>query len=112
MCLYLSVDLDKLSEPNERADDELGNGGMATEAQKKYCNMLIEQLCEIDPKPNVEPIDRLLGAIRKAGGTNMCTKDEPFDRVTQENCSKLIEFLKRCVNTEKRKAKRRGDSSG
>jgi len=99
----------KKQNKKKKADTE-GNNGMASKAQQRYCWALIYQLCELDPKPDVEPVERLLGAIRKKGGTNICTKDDPFSHVTQENCAELIEFLKRCVNTAKRQAKRRGEA--
>ena len=99
----------KPSAPKKPAKAE-GNNGMATNAQQRYCWVLIYRLCEADPKPDKEPVERLIGAIIKYGGTNICTKEDPFSHVTQENCAKLIEFLKRAVNTAEKRALRRGET--
>jgi hypothetical protein len=87
-----------------------GNYGMATPEQQKLCWRYCYRLKELDPNPNSADVgDRMVGAIRKVCGTNMTPKEDPFRCVTQESCAKLIEQLKRYVNTAERKAKRQGE---
>lgn len=50
--------------------------------------------------------ERFKGALWKVCGINIVSQKEPFRAVTQEDCSKLIEQLKRYVNTAERRAKR------
>lgn len=95
----------KKQEPRE----QLGNDGMATREQQALCWRYCYRLRELDPRPNsAEAADRLLGAIDKVLGVT-ASKKEPFRWVDQEQASKLIEQLKRYVNTAERQARRRGD---
>lgn len=88
---------------------ELGNDGMATKEQQALCWRFCYRLKELDPNPNSADVgDRLVGAIEKILGIT-ATKKQPFIWVNQEQCSKLIEQLKRYVNTAERRAKRQGD---
>lgn len=96
-----------------RDDEELGYNGMATPGQQRMCWRYCYRLKELDPNPgSAEVFERLKGAIKKVCGTNIIPTDDPFRCVTQEQCAKLIEQLKRYVNTTERRAKRQGDGSG
>lgn len=88
---------------------DAGCYGMATPEQQSLCWRYCYRLKELDSNPqSAEPIDRLMGAISKVLGVTS-SKQEPFRWVDQEQCSKLIEQLKRYVNTAERRAKRRGE---
>lgn len=90
-----------------------GNYGMATKEQQNLCWRYCYRLKELDPNPDSADVgDRMAGAVRKVCGTNIVTKEDPFRCVTQESCAKLIEQLKRYVNTAERRAKRQGDKVG
>ena len=73
------------------------------------------RLCELDEKPMlhengtlVTPGERMAGAIRAILGNNMTQPGgEIFDRVHFDEGVKLIENLKRYVNSAERKAKER-----
>lgn len=94
-------------------DDELGYNGMATPDQQRLCWRYCYRLKELDSNPDsAEVFERLKGAITKVCGTNIIPTGDPFHCVTQEQCSKLIEQLKRYVNTAERRAKRQGGGSG
>lgn len=94
-------------------DNEPGNNGMATPDQQRLCWRYCYRLKELDPNPDsAEVFDRLKGAIAKVCGTNIIPHDDPFRCVTQEQCSGLIEQLKRYVNTAERRAKRQGQGDG
>lgn len=87
-----------------------GSYGMATKEQQNLCWRYCYRLKELDPNPDSADVgDRMVGAIRKVCDTNIVAKEDPFRCVTQESCAKLIEQLKRYVNTAERKAKRQGD---
>ncbi len=97
----------------KKADKEPGDNGMATKEQQALCWRYCYRLKELDPNPeSADVFERLAGAIRKVCGTNMVPKTDPFRWVDQDNCSKLIEQLKRYVNTAERRAKRQGEMSG
>lgn len=107
----------KLANPNhkphkikKKADNsEIGCNGMATPEQQNLCWRYCYRLKELDPNPfSADVGDRLLGAIDKVLGVT-ASKKEPFRWIDQEQCSKLIEQLKRYVNTAERKAKRQGE---
>ena len=99
---------------SKRNDDgEIGYYGMATPDQQRLCWRYCYRLKELDSNPDsAEVFERLKGAITKVCGTNIIPTGDPFHCVTQEQCSKLIEQLKRYVNTAERRAKRQGDGSG
>ena len=101
-------------EPKKKErDEELGYNGMATPSQQKLCWRYCYRLKELDPSPDsAEVFDRLKGAIIKVCETNIIPAEDPFRCVTQEQCSKLIEQLKRYVNSAERRAKRQGGESG
>lgn len=89
--------------------DELGYNGMATKEQQALCWRYCYRLRELDPRPDsAEAADRLLGAIDKVLGVT-ASKKEPFRWIDQEQASKLIEQLKRYVNTAERRARRQGE---
>ena len=97
----------------KKSDKEPGDNGMATKEQQALCWRYCYRLKELDPNPeSADVFERLAGAIRKVCGTNMVPKTDPFRWVDQDNCSKLIEQLKRYVNTAERRAKRQGEMSG
>ncbi len=97
----------------KKSDKEPGDNGMATNEQQALCWRYCYRLKELDPNPeSADVFERLAGAIRKVCGTNMVPKTDPFRWVDQDNCSKLIEQLKRYVNTAERRAKRQGEMSG
>ena len=101
--------------PNEKRskDETAGYNGMATPSQQKLCWRYCYRLKELDPSPDsAEVFDRLKGAIIKVCETNIIPAEDPFRCVTQEQCSKLIEQLKRYVNSAERRAKRQGGESG
>ncbi len=83
--------------------------GMATSEQQSLCWKLCYQLDNISPS-TADVGDRMVGAISKVLGVT-ATKKEPFRWINQEDCSKLIEYLKRYVNSAKRKP-RRGEKCG
>ena len=86
-----------------------GNNGMATKEQQSLCWRFCYRLKELDDNPqSADAGDRLIGAITKILGIT-ASKKEPFRWVNQEQCSKLIEQLKRYVNTAERRSKRHGD---
>lgn len=88
---------------------ELGNNGMATKDQQALCWRFCYRLKELDPNPlSADVGDRLVGAITKVLDVT-ATKKEPFRWVNQEQCAKLIEQLKRYVNTAERRKRRQGD---
>lgn len=94
--------------PKKIAKDQ-GSNGMATKEQQNLCWRYCYRLKELDSDPNSADVgDRMIGAIRKVCDTNIVTKEDPFRCVTQESCAKLIEQLKRYVNTAERRAKRQG----
>lgn len=110
----------KLADPNHKPhkirkktdNTEIGNNGMATPEQQKLCWRYCYRLKELDRNPNSADVgDRLLGAIDKVLGVT-ASKKEPFRWIDQEQCSKLIEQLKRYVNTAERRAKRGERSVG
>lgn len=94
----------------EAGDEEIGSYGMATKEQQRLCWRYCYRLKELDTKPNPTDVgDRMVGAIRKVCSTNIISKEDPFRCVTQDDAAKLIEQLKRYVNTAERRAKRQGD---
>lgn len=96
--------------PKKSTKNSDGSYGMATKEQQNLCWRYCYRLKELDPNPNSADVyDRLAGAIRKVCGTNIIPKKDPFHSVTQESCTKLIEQLKRYVNTAERRTKRQGD---
>lgn len=108
----------KLADPNHplykskpkktknKENEEIGCNGMATPEQQRLCWRYCYRLKELDRNPKSADVgDRLLGAIDKVLGVT-AAKKEPFRWIDQEQCSKLIEQLKRYVNTAERKAKR------
>lgn len=110
----------KLADPNHKPhkirkktdNTEIGNNGMATPEQQKLCWRYCYRLKELDRNPKSADVgDRLLGAIDKVLGVT-ASKKEPFRWIDQEQCSKLIEQLKRYVNTAERRAKRGERSVG
>ena len=85
---------------------EIGRKGMATSEQQNLCWRYCYRLKELDPNPKSADVgDRLIGAIDKILGVT-ASKKQPFRWIDQEQCSKLIEQLKRYVNTAERRAKR------
>ena len=103
----------KAKKKKKNGDDELGYNGMATPDQQRLCWRYCYRLKELDSNPDsAEVFERLKGAITKVCGTNIVPIKTPFRCVTQEQCSKLIEQLKRYVNTAERRAKRQGGGSG
>lgn len=104
----------KFADPNHKPhkvktktdSSEIGNNGMATPEQQRLCWRYCYRLKELDPNSRSADVgDRLLGAIDKVLGVT-ASKKEPFRWIDQEQCSKLIEQLKRYVNTAERRAKR------
>ncbi|MDO5125355.1 MAG: DUF1018 domain-containing protein [Ruminococcus sp.] len=92
---------------NKKSD---GNNGMATKEQQALCWRFCYRLKELDPNQQSADVgDRLVGAISKVLGIT-ATKKQPFRWVNQEQCAKLIENLKRYVNTAERRVKRQGDT--
>lgn len=95
--------------PKKKAESdssEIGCNGMATPEQQRLCWRYCYRLKELDSNPRSADVgDRLLGAIDKVLGVT-ASKKEPFRWIDQEQCSKLIEQLKRYVNTAERRAKR------
>lgn len=98
-----SPDHPKHKQPAKKQHAE--NPGMATSEQQRLCWRLCYQLADLAPS-DADVGDRLVGAINKTLGVTANKKD-PFRWVNQEQCSKLIEYLKRFVNSAKRK--KRGD---
>lgn len=97
----------------EADNEEIGNYGMATKEQQRLCWRYCYRLKELDTKPQPTDVgDRMVGAIKKVCNTNIVSKEEPFRCVTQEDAAKLIEQLKRYVNTAERRAKRSGKLVG
>lgn len=95
----------------KKDDGEIGCNGMATKEQQALCWRYCYRLKELDPNPNsAEVFERLEGAIHKICGVTLVPRKDPFYWVTQESCSKLIEQLKRYVNTAERRAKRQGEA--
>ncbi|MGN0601144.1 MAG: phage protein GemA/Gp16 family protein [Oscillospiraceae bacterium] len=96
--------------PNHKIKSkEFGNNGMATKEQQALCWRFCYRLKELDTIPQSADVgDRLIGAIGKILGVT-ASKKEPFRWITQNQCAKLIENLKRYVNTAERRAKRQGD---
>lgn len=95
------------NKPKKTDDTEIGCNGMATTEQQNLCWRYIFRLRELDPNPDsASAYERFKGALWKVCGINIVSKKEPFRAVTQEDCSKLIEQLKRYVNTAERRAKR------
>ena len=93
----------------KKSDEEIGCNGMATKEQQALCWRYCYRLKELDPNPRSADVgDRLVGAINKVLGVT-ASKKEPFKWVKQEQCSQLIEQLKRYVNTAERRHKRQGD---
>lgn len=87
-------------------NEEIGCNGMATSEQQNLCWRYCYRLKELDPNPKSADVgDRLIGAIDKILGVT-ASKKQPFRWIDQEQCSKLIEQLKRYVNTAERRAKR------
>lgn len=85
---------------------EIGCNGMATPEQQRLCWRYCYRLKELDPNAKSADVgDRLLGAIDKVLGVT-ASKKQPFRWIDQEQCSKLIEQLKRYVNTAERRAKK------
>lgn len=104
----------KFADPNHKPHkvkrkpdrSEIGNNGMATPEQQRLCWRYCYRLKELDLSPRSADVgDRLLGAIGKVLGVT-ASKKEPFRWIDQEQCSKLIEQLKRYVNTAERRTKR------
>jgi len=97
------------TKPKKKAESdssEIGCNGMATPEQQRLCWRYCYRLKELDLNPRSADVgDRLLGAIDKVLGVT-ASKKEPFRWIDQEQCSKLIEQLKRYVNTAERRAKR------
>lgn len=88
---------------------EIGCNGMATPEQQRLCWRYCYRLKELDPNAKSADVgDRLMGAIDKVLGVT-ASKKEPFRWIDQEQCSKLIEQLKRYVNSAERRAKRQGE---
>lgn len=105
-------DSSKTKSPKKRKSENDGSYGMATKEQQNLCWRYCYRLKELDPSPDSADVgDRMVGAIRKVCGTNIVTKEDPFRCVTQEACAKLIEQLKRYVNTAERRAKRQGEAN-
>lgn len=95
--------------PEHKVKKNNANPGMATSEQQKLCWRLCYQLAELEPS-QADVGNRLVGAINKTLGVT-ASKKEPFRWVDQEQCSQLIEYLKRYVNSAKRK-KRGGQVAG
>ena len=92
---------------------ELGSNGMATPSQQRLCWRYCYRLKELDPnKESAGVFKRLEGAIKKVCGTNIIPQNDPFRCVTQQEAAKLIEQLKRYVNTAEKQKKREGDNVG
>lgn len=89
--------------------------GMMTTEQQSLAWRYIYRLRELDEKPMlhedgtpVTPGERMAGAIRAILGNNMAQPGKNiFVRVHFDEGKKLIEGLKRYVNTAEKKAKRR-----
>ena len=86
---------------------EVNNGadrGMATEAQKKKVWAMMFQLQNLSPGFS-SVAARLGGVIEKYLGVSSFEKD-PFRFVNSVQCHKLIEVLKKMIETEERKGVR------
>lgn len=89
--------------------------GMMTTEQQSLAWRYIYRLRELDEKPMlhedgtpVTPGERMAGAIRAILGNNMAQPGKDiFKRVNFDEGKRLIEGLKRYVNTAEKKAKRR-----
>ena len=107
----------KLADPNhllhntksrnkKKEAEEIGCNGMATPEQQRLCWRYCYRLKELDTNPESADVgDRLIGVIGKVLGVT-ASKKQPFRWIDQEQCSKLIEQLKRYVNSAERRAKR------
>lgn len=92
--------------------------GMITPEQQSLAWRYIYRLRELDEKPMlhengtpVTPGERMTGAIRAILGNNMSKPgEEIFARAHFDEGVKLIENLKRYVNSAERKAKRRDNN--
>lgn len=110
----------KLADPNhllhntksrnkKKEAEEIGCSGMATPEQQRLCWRYCYRLKELDTNPESADVgDRLIGVIGKVLGVT-ASKKQPFRWIDQEQCSKLIEQLKRYVNSAERRAKRQGE---
>lgn len=102
----------KLKKDQKEKNEEIGCNGMATPEQQRLCWRYCYRLKELDPNPKSADVgDRLLGAIDKVLDVT-ASKKEPFRWIDQDQCSKLIEQLKRYVNTAERRAKRGEECAG
>ena len=100
----------KLADPNhllhntksrnkKKEAEEIGCNGMATPEQQRLCWRYCYRLKELDTNPESADVgDRLIGVIGKVLGVT-ASKKQPFRWIDQEQCSKLIEQLKRYVNS-------------
>ena len=96
----------KLADPNhllhntksrnkKKEAEEIGCNGMATPEQQRLCWRYCYRLKELDTNPESADVgDRLIGVIGKVLGVT-ASKKQPFRWIDQEQCSKLIEQLKR-----------------
>lgn len=97
------------AKPKKQKNEEIGCNGMATPEQQRLCWRYCYRLKELDPDTKSADVgDRLLGAIDKVLGVT-ASKKQPFRWIDQDQCSKLIEQLKRYVNSAERRAKRQGE---
>lgn len=97
------------TKPKKQKNEEIGCNGMATPEQQRLCWRYCYRLKELDPDTKSADVgDRLLGAIDKVLGVT-ASKKQPFRWIDQDQCSKLIEQLKRYVNSAERRAKRQGE---
>lgn len=77
--------------------------GMATEGQQRKVWALMYQLKELDKTPNAATLgERLCGVITKELKTS-ATPSKPFAWLDFKACNKLIEILKKYVNSAYKK---------
>lgn len=94
--------------PLKKKKEEKSEPGMMTAPMKNYAKFLAHRLEELDEKTPPVPADsRLAGAVRKV--LNITAPDEdPLKWVHFEDCTKLIESLKRYVRSAERRAVKKG----
>ncbi len=88
---------------------DMERGHSITYAQTKYIKHLFAELKNLTPSTASDE-ERLKGIIQKVTGNPPADKNI-FSRLTKNQGSQIIEFLKKCIKTEERK-KVRGDANG
>lgn len=74
-----------------------------TQGQKKKCWQLMYELQGLDEKPNFTPIGERLAGIIERQFSVKSTPQRVFNRLSKEDGNKLIEILKKYIETAERK---------